>query len=27
MLFLGSFIFLMIRRGTVHDEQKEGRLR
>jgi protein SCO1/2 len=26
MLFLGSFIFLMIRRGTVHDEQGVGRV-
>jgi protein SCO1/2 len=25
MLFLGSFIFLMIRRGTMHDEQGAGR--
>jgi protein SCO1/2 len=27
MLFLGSFIFLMIRRGTVHDGQGVGRTR
>ncbi len=27
MVFLGSFIFLMIRRGSVHDAQKEGRVR
>jgi len=27
MLFLGTFIFLMIRRGTVHDAPGAGRVR